>query len=192
MSTPWGYEVEDPEAPIIGADDFRRLCGASVCSTDERVTAVLRAVSSAVRDFCGWHVGPAMDCAWVGEGQGRWLQVPAMGVESMELEVGGTKVDPDGFDWDQRGMVRLRSGSFPGRWRSVTCRFRAGYGTETVGAVVAQIAANALVGSPGVMEQHADGVGVTYNRTADGVAGGVSLLPRDRAMLAPYVLRGVL
>ena len=54
--------------------------------------------------------------------------------------------------------------------------------------VVAQIASNALAGAAGVSSETAGGVSISYNRTADGVSGGVSLLPRDKEMLQAYRL----
>ena len=60
----------------------------------------------------------------------------------------------------------------------------------SLGAIVAQIASNALAAAPGIAEEHAGGVGATYNKTGDGITGGVSLLARDKELLSPYVLSG--
>ena len=56
--------------------------------------------------------------------------------------------------------------------------------------LVAQIASKALAAAPGIAEEHAGGVGATYNKTGDGITGGVSLLARDKELLSPYVLSG--
>lgn len=188
--TPWGYgaEVEgDGLPPLISSDEFRSLCP-GLASDGARVEAALAAVSAAVRDWCGWHVAPTLTCTYTGEGEGRLLVLPALGVASVgSLKVRGADVP---FEHKGNGLVRLRAGSFPDEWGSVECTYRAGFSSAAVGAVVAQVAANFLASAPGVAEEHAGSVGVTYNKTGDGITGGVSLLGRDLALLAPYRLRG--
>lgn len=188
VETPWGYTVEVEGAalpPLVSADELAALTG-GLASDPGRVEAVAAAVSDAVRAWCGWHVSPTLTCRWVGEGEGRYLALPCMGVSSVgSLRVAGAEAE---CRHRPSGLVRLVRGAFPPEWGSVEATFRAGYPSAAVGAVVAQIAANAVVAAPGVAEEHAGSVGVTYNRTGDGVTGGVSLLPRDLAILAPYRL----
>ena len=85
-------------------------------------------------------------------------------------------------------MVRLKSSAFPDEWRSVVCVYTAGFDAGSIGQVVAQIASNALAAAPGVANERAGNVSITYNQTGSGITGGVSLLPRDYAILAPYRL----
>lgn len=186
MLTNWGYEVAGEIPPIIDAAEFDKLTGGVMSATSEQKTAMLGSVSAAIRDYCGWHVGPALECEYIGNGEGRLLMLPAMNVTSINsLEINGTPVD---FEYQTQGMVRLKSGTFPDSWRSVRCVYEAGYTVETLGEIVAQITSNALVAAPGIAEEHAGSVGATYNRTGDGITGGVSILPRDLALLTPYKL----
>lgn len=186
MLTNWGYEVEDKIPPIIDESQFDRLTGGVMSATTEQKAAMLESVSAAIRDYCGWHVGPALDCSYIGQGEGRLLLLPAMNVTSIKsLEINGASVD---FEYQTHGMVRLKSGTFPDSWQSVRCVYKAGYTVETLGEIVAQITSNALVAAPGIAEEHAGSVGATYNRTGDGITGGVSILPRDLALLTPYKL----
>lgn len=184
MVTPWGYEVEELSS-IISVEEFRALCP-GMSSTDAEVQAALDAVSSAVRDWCGWHVSPSLECSYMGNGEGRLLVLPAMGVTSVDsLFVNGESPE---YEWTAAGMVRLKSGRFPDSWRSVECAYTAGFDSGAIGQVVAQIASNALAAAPGVANERAGNVSITYNQTGAGITGGVSLLPRDYSILAPYKL----
>lgn len=187
VETPWGYSVDDETlASVITVAKFKELCP-GMSSTDEEIQAALDAASSAIRDWCGWHVAPSLRCDYVGEGEGRLLVLPAMGVTAVEsLEVDGAAVDA--YEWTGAGMLRLVSSAFPDRWRSVECVYQAGFDSAAIGQVAAQVASNALAAAPGVANERAGNVSITYNQTGAGVTGGVSLLPRDRALLAPYKL----
>ena len=185
VQTPWGYTVESLSS-MITVQQFNALCP-GLSSTDEQVQAVLDSVSSAIRDYCGWHVGPSLECTFTGDGEGRLLMLPAMGVTAVSsLEVGG--VATTDFEWTAAGMVRLKSSTFPDEWRSVECVYTAGFDASSIGQVVAQIASNALAAAPGVANERAGNVSITYNQTGAGITGGVSLLQRDYAILAPYRL----
>lgn len=187
VQTPWGYTVEGGMLePVIDVAYFRSLCP-GLSSDDATVYAVLDAVSSAIRDYCGWHVAPNLRCTFTGEGEGRLLMLPAMGVTGIDsLSISGD--DVSGYEWTAAGMVRLVASTFPDAWRSVVCAYDAGFDVGAIGQVVAQIAANALVAAPGVASERAGNVSINYNQTGAGITGGVSLLPRDYELLAPYKL----
>lgn len=189
MLTPWNYEVTRSLPPIITAEDFDKITGGAMSATTEQKEAMLSSVSQAIRDHCGWHVAPNVKCTFTGEGEGRLLVLPTLAVnEVTSLEIAGVAAD---FEWRSCGLVRLKAGAFPDSWRSVKCCYSAGYdSTGSLGAIVAQIASNALAAAPGIAEEHAGGVGATYNKTGDGITGGVSLLARDKELLSPYVLSG--
>ena len=188
MKTPWDYEITNINLPpIIDAIEFDAITGGVMSSTTEQVTKKLEGVSSAIRDYCGWHVSPIRTCVYIGNGEGRLLVLPAMLVTAIDyVKIDGVSVE---FEWQSNGLVRLKQGRFPDSWRSVECRYSAGVDSSSVlGEIVAQIAGNALAAAPGIVEEHAGSVGATYNKTGDGITGGVSLLARDKALLAPYKL----
>ena len=184
--TNWGYTVPCGLPPLMTANQLLTVAP-SLSSSTEAITAVLEGVSAAVRDWCGWHVAPNLECTLIGEGEGRLLMLPAMGVTSVDsLSINGQPAPP--FQWTAAGMVRLNCAAFPMDWRSVECVYHAGFDSASVAQAVAQIALNALVAAPGVREEHAGQVGITYNQTGTGVSGGIALLERDKALLAPYRL----
>lgn len=185
VQTPWGYTVESLSSMITVAQ-FKSLCP-GMSSTDTEIQAALDTVSAAIRDWCGWHVSPSLECTFTGEGEGRLLVLPGMGVTAVDsLTINGEALT--GYEWTAAGMVRLKSGVFPDIWRSVECVYTAGFTAGAIGQVVAQIASNALAAAPGVANERAGNVSITYNQTGAGITGGVSLLPRDYAILAPYKL----
>lgn len=182
--TDWGYSVDELQ-PILSVENFRLLCP-GLSSTDEQIAAVLDAVGASVRNYCGWHVSPVLECTFVGEGEGEMLFLPAMGVKSVDsLTVSGEQVGD--FEWKHTGIVRVNR-RFPDRFRSVTCVYNAGFTAAAIGQVVAQIASNAIVAAPGVANERVGDVSIAYNQTGTGITGGVSLLPRDYELLAPYKL----
>lgn len=186
--TPWGYEVgADALSPLLSVSDFRDLTGDRLSSTDDVIEARLRAASSVVRDFCRWHVAPTLACSCTLDGGSRTLWLPCMGVRSVTSVTG-----PDGeielYEWASRGELRLGQAA-PEGLRAVRVEFVAGFdaaATQAIAQVVCQLAENAMFATPGLREEHAGGVGATYNQTASGVSGGVRLLPSDMAALAPY------
>lgn len=192
VQTSWGYsvDIEGGSIPaILTYDEFQELGGSALSSSQARQEAVLAAVSSAVRNWCGWHVAPSLTCRIVTDGAGRQLQLPLMGVTSVtSLTVCGDAVTD--YEWRSSGHLRLRCGWFPDAWRSVEVVCRAGYNADTaLGQIVAQLAINELAATAGIREEHAGQVGASYNQTDAGVSGGVRLLASDKEMLAPYVLR---
>ena len=183
--TPWGYSVDDMQS-LISVEQFRLLCP-GLSSTDAQIQAVLDSVSAAIRDYCGWHVAPSLECTYIGDGEGHLLMLPAMGV----TEVDSLTIDGDvatDYEWTAAGMVRLKKSTFPDKWRSVECVYTAGFTSAAIGQVVAQIASNAIVAAPGVANERVGDVSIAYNQTGTGITGGVSLLPRDYELLAPYKL----
>lgn len=195
--TPWGYSVtvDDPadgEAatmpPLLSTSEFRSLTGNRLSSTDEVVAARLAAASSVVRDWCGWHVAPALPCSCELDGGGRTMFLPCMGVRSVESVAVRGEDWADSCEWASRGELRLPRRT-PPILRLVAVSFTAGYdaaGAQALAQVVCQVVENALVATPGLREEHAGNVGATYNQTENGVSGGVRLLASDLAALAPY------
>lgn len=189
----YGYSLADGAelGSIITPAQFDLITGGRMSSTTEQVQAMLDAVSAAVRGYCGWHLAPALPCEWTGEAPGGAISLPVTGVEAIGgVYVDGRELGTEEYEWSASGEIRLRRPS--PRWRSVTVEFTAGYDdAQALGAVVAQVAANAMAAAPGVREEHAGSVGVSYNQTGSGVSGGVALLDRDRMLLDPWRIRRI-
>ena len=189
----WGYDLADGVClpPIVTPAQFALLTQNRMSSTTEQVQAMLQAVSASVRGYCGWHLAPSVQCVWRGDAPTGICQIPVMGMTAVaSVEVDGETLDSTAYEWSTSGLVRLYRPA--PRWGSVEVAFTAGYhDSADLGAVVTQIAANALAASPGVREEHAGQVGISYNQTASGVSGGVALLDRDRMLLDRWRIRRV-
>lgn len=197
IRTSWGYSIDaDEMPPLIEPCEFVSMNGGAFDITDERIAATLASVSAAVRNACGWHVAPALPCVCETHAEGRVFALPAMGVEAVDvIEANGEEIGADTYEWRPDGMVRrIPPNVWPHAWRSIHVEFTAGYDLDAaadLAAVVSQIAANQLAAAPGVRREQAGGVSIDYNSNGSGGAGGVSLLDRDIALLAPYMLPAV-
>ena len=185
IETPWFYSVSELP-PLITVDEFNRITGGVMSATSSQLEAKIAGVSAAIRDWCGWHVSPVLDCSITTESEGNLLVLPVMflrEIDRFEVQRSACEVQ-----FKSNGLVRLAHGFFPDAWASIECDFKAGVESAVLAEIVAQIASNALVAAPGIAEEHAGSVGATYNKTGDGITGGVSLLARDKELLMHYRL----
>lgn len=195
--TPWGYTLEADEIPpLLDAETFAAMTGGAFDASDGRVAPILAGVSAAVRNFCCWHVAPSLACTCETEGPGCAIMLPSKALSDVaRVEVLGEELGADGYEWRADGMLRRTGGLWwPVAWRSVAVAYTAGYdlaATPDLAAIVCQVASNALAAAPGVRSEQAGGVSIEYNATGSGVTGGIALLGRDMAMLAPYRLPAV-
>lgn len=178
MLTKWGYEVAGTLQPIAGESEFDDFT-AGKYSADTRVPSLLEAASEAVRNYCGWHVAPEVQCTCTLTAEGAVADLPLRDVTAVSsVEEDGQPVE---FDWRRCGMVRKRGGSFSGSWDGVTVRCTAG--TEADPALkraVCAIAENMLTVSQTAAQESAGNVSITYR--------GESLSERDMMALEPYRL----
>lgn len=198
MPTPWGYDVESSSTgldPLISPDDFASLTSGAYAADDLRVVMTLRSVSGAIRSYCCWHVSPVLQCRCLPPTDGgRLLTLPALRVDSVDsvTELGAALVEGQ---YEARSDGLLRRAQFrgwPAEWGSVQVEYKAGFTTVMVpelAQTVAQITASCLAAPAGIRDEQAGQVRLTYNQTAPGVSGGVTLLDRDLAMLEPYRLQ---
>lgn len=200
MPTAWGYAVATDDGripPIITPQQLSDATGGRFGKETPGVQQVLDGVSAAIRDACGWHVSPALDCEERTSGPGRVIALHTLLMHGAPtVEELGAELSPGQFEWMERGLLRRACWrEWPGSWGSVVVRYRSGIPAEAAPALVsvaAQIAANALAAPAGVQSEQAGNVSISYNQTASGVSGGVRLLDSDLAMLRIYMLGEVL
>lgn len=178
--------------------------GGKVAADDPRVPVLLAGASAGIRRACGWHVAPVVDETVTLDGPGsdvlmlrtgRLVAVDAV-VDGGEVLTDGTDVlDGDltssAFFWSGDGWVRRVSGRFTSRERGVSVSIRHGWDladVPDVQAIVSQVVAVALSSPMGATREQAGTVSVSWATTSPGVAGGLALLERDWAMLAPFML----
>lgn len=197
LLTQWGYEAEVGDETAVPAlvtpADIETASKGQIKANDPRVEAMCLAVSSAIRDYCGWHIAPVLKCRYITELSDKIIYLPAVGVRGIDsLSVDGKSISVDSIEYKSSGLVRLASlSSVDGiKWGSTVVEYEAGFSNTAalVSQIAAQIALNSLTASAGIRSEAAGQVSLTYNTTGDGITGGVSLLGRDMLLLKPYRL----
>ena len=185
--TPWGYAIDGAIPDIITVAEFNQLT-ANRFAADPMLSTTISAASAAIRDYCGWHVAPAVTCIAGVYGGSRLLHLPFRAVSSItKIEENGVELDPSTYALDPRGLGEIaRKGGFFWcglDWNTITVTAVAGYDTPAIlKQVCAQIVGNALAGPLGVKEEHAGQVGITYANAG----AGVTMTSAVCACLAPY------
>lgn len=188
MRTPWGYDVDAAVDPIVDVSDFNRITGGAFAA-NPRVEAALMAASQAVRNACGWHVSPSLECTAHPVGGGAVLRLPAGYISDItSITENDAEISATGYQWRSDGLVRrIYPHKWTDVWNGIEVVYTAGYEADAVPdlveAVVA-IASGVLSVSAGVISESADGVSVSYSANASSIA--AALTAQQQAALAPY------
>jgi hypothetical protein len=191
MRTAWGYEVSEGLEPIITVELFNARTGGKY-ATNPRVEAALKAASQAVRNCCGWHVSPAMECTARPHGGSALTRLPAAYVSSIVSvkEEGEALTDAD-YEWREDGLIRRTDKTWTDKWNGIEVKYNAGYDADAVpdlAETVSAIAAGVLSVASGVTSESADGVTISYSASAASIA--ASLTSQQRSALEPYKVVG--
>lgn len=196
--TQYGYDVVVADGvtqlpDLITPADVSAASGGRIAATDSRLPSVCSAVSSAIRDYCGWHVAPVLQCSLTTQVDTRVIMLPAKLVTSIEsITVDNEIIPADDFEWKRSGAIRLSLHPRKrGRWGAYEISYHAGLDTSAspLAQVAIQVALNNLMSTPGVRAESVGQVSLSYNLLSDGVSGGVQLLNRDRSLLRQYRLQ---
>ena len=194
MLTAWGYEIDGAQLPpLLTVEAFDTMTGGKYAG-DLRAASALGAASQAVRNVCGWHVSPSLECTAAPLlVQPRLVALPANAVTSVESVTElGRELGEGEYEWRGDGLLRRACFKcWPTSWNAVSVSYTAGYDAEAVpdlAEAVRTIAEGviAIGGTAGVRSESADGVTIAYNVDASSVA--AALTDQQRAALAPYRL----
>lgn len=187
MRTAWGYDVEDSFDPIISVADFDSMTGGNY-SSNPRVEAALMAASQAVRNYCGWHITPSVDCTAYPAGGTNVMRLPAGYVSAIDtVTEDETVVDSTTYEWKRSGLIRRRCRPWSDSWDGITVEYTAGYDPEAVPDLceaVCAIASGVLSVAPGVVQESADGVSISYSSSASSIAAAIT--SQQKSALEPY------
>ena len=177
MMTPWGYEAEDIP-PIITPERFHALTGLTYID-NPRIGSALLAASQAVRNYCGWHICPAVECTAHPDGGGKVLRLPAGYVsEITKVTEDGEELNEGQYEWRRDGLLRrAQFKRWSPRWDGIEVKYTAGYEASAVPDLteaVCAITAGVLSVSAGVISESADGVSVSYSQSASSIAAGLT------------------
>lgn len=186
MRTAWGYEVSDELAPIIDVDDFNDITNGSFAD-NPRAESALKAASQAVRNYCGWHISPSLQCTAYPVGGSVLAKLPAGYVSGIKsITENGTELSSDEFEWRHDGLLKRCCG-WTDKWGGIKAVYIAGYDASAVPDIVeavCAIASGVLSVSAGIVQESADGVSIMYSTNASSIAAALTSAQKDA--LASY------
>lgn len=188
MRTAWGYEVDGDLSPIITVTQFNEMTN-NAYSDNPRAEAAVKAASQAIRNYCGWHICPSLDCVASPAGGGIIAKLPAAYVGAVTKVTEDEKeLGADDYKWRADGLLKR---SFPYKWSeewgAITVEYTAGYDSEAVSDLaeaVCAVASGVLAVSAGIISESADGVSISYSANASSIA--ASLTSQQKGALDPY------
>jgi len=205
MQTIWGYTITDADAlpGMLTVEEFNAIT-ANKYAGDARVAPNLDAACAAIRNWCGWHVYPAMSCSMTERllaGNGRvkragtdlLIQLPAAFVSSV-TSVTLDGVPFDDFDLECNGLLRLFVVPYSSCRTQISVEYIAGLPDGLMGGIKELIAGrvnHALAQPYGVQSESAGGVSVTYSASWAASASASALPDDNKETLAPFKVRGV-
>lgn len=187
MRTPWEYDVEELE-PIISIPDFHERTNCAYIQ-NARAEAALLAASQAVRNYCGWHICPSLECTAYPVGGAKLLKLPAGHVSEIKsVTEDGVVLVPSQYEWRRDGLMRrTQFKQWSHKWGGIEVVYKAGYDADAVpdlSEAVCAIAAGVLAVSAGVTSESADGVSISYSQSASSIAAGLTY--QQKASLEAY------
>lgn len=187
MRTAWGYEV-DSVPPLLTLEQFNSMTG-SVYAGNNRTESALLAASQAVRNYCGWHICPSLECKAYPTGGGKLLRLPAGYVSEIKsVYEDGKELRESQYEWRRDGLMRRTQFTiWSCRWDAIEVDYTAGYDIAAVpdlAEAVRAITEGVLAVSAGVTSESADGVSISYSSSASSIA--AALTSSQKAALAAY------
>ena len=189
MRTAWGYDVEELE-PLISVWEFNQMTG-NLYNDNSRVESALAAASQAIRNYCGWHICPSLECTAYPAGGGKVAKLPAGYVsEILSIVEDGEELSESQYEWRRDGLIRRTEfKNWSCGWDSIEASYVAGFEigavpdlAEAVRAIVEGVIA--VAGSAGVVSESADGVSISYSANASSIA--AALTAAQKNALEPY------
>lgn len=205
LITNWGYTLTEVDAltQMLSSDEFSELT-AGKYDGDSRVDPSIEAASSAVRDYCGWHVFPSASCkldttffdgrVMVVRGT-VLIQLPAKYVTNVSLVRIGDK-EYTTFVATTNGLLKIYDVTLAGlrEYTSIEVEYTAGLPDALMSGVkelIAHRVIHAVASSGGVQSETAGGVSITYSANWTNSARATALADDNKEVLAPYKIQGV-
>lgn len=194
--TPWGYSVASLP-PLMTVAEFHAATGNKHADVgNDQLEAAISAASAAVRNVCGWHVSPSLECSakltagddLTGE-RVRIVALPATYVSGIvSVTENGTELSAGEYAAMNNGLLRRACfKAWPNNWNALEVEYVAGYDAAAVpdlaNAAVHVIEA-ALSIPVGVSSETAGGVSISYSAEVSAVAAMTA--QRMAGALAPY------
>lgn len=202
MITNWGYNITGESLEdLLTVEQFNQIT-ANKYSGDVRISPNIKSASQAVRNYCGWHVYPNIECTFIASfydkrvtrvGGGMQIQLPSTFVTSItSLTIGGV-VYTD-YILETNGILRVLNITDITPYSTIEVIYQAGIDDNLVSAVqdiIAHRVTHALASSNGVTSESAGGMSITYNANWINSARSTALPDDNKEVLQPYRLQGV-
>lgn len=188
MRTPWNYEISSELEPILSVQDFNTITGGAY-ATNPRVESALKAASQVIRNYCGWHISPSLECEAQLTGEGKMIRLQAGYVSAItSITEDGKELTSGQYEWRRDGLIRrAQFKNWSNGWDAIEVEYTAGYDVAAVpdlAEAVAAITAGVLSVSAGVASESADGVSISYSASAASIA--ASLTIQQKSALDAY------
>lgn len=180
--TPWGYEVASLPA-LLSVSDFHTItCNRHTDKSVAQIDSAIDAASAAIRNVCGWHVAPSLECrATITAGdeltgeRTRIVALPASYVSGIySVTEDGEELPSGQFAAMKNGLLRRTCfKSWSNRWGGVEVDYQAGFDLTTVpdlSNAAAHVIEAALSIPIGVSSETAGSVSVSYDTQVSAVA----------------------
>lgn len=174
-----------PDA-LVTPQDVAAASGGQVPDGDPRLETLIAGATDAIRLWCGWHVAPVLTETLTLDAEGSAsLRIPTGRlITATGLKVDGAPVPDDVWDYSMAGMIRLRRGVFPDRFRAVEVTITHGYErAPALAAVITRSVLSACASPMGATREQAGSISATWARA------GMTLSDTDRRELAAYRLQ---
>ena len=205
LLTTWGYTLTETNKleDMLTFEEYNEFT-ASKYHDDTRMLPNIKAVSQAIRNYCGWHVYPSSACRMSTTFFDRrvtfvynalLIQLPAKYV----TEVSMVKVNDTVYTTiasDTNGLVKVYGIDRADlhEYSPVVVEYTAGLPDELMGSIkelAAHRITHALASSGGVQSETAGGVSITYSANWTNSARSTALADDNKEVLEPYRVQGV-
>lgn len=212
MNTIWGYNLTTATSlpDFLSVLEFATFT-ANKFAGDVRIEPNIKSATNAIRNYCGWHIYPNLECEMVYRafdlrdsfiGPDLLIQLPSTyvtGVKSVllnakkegEFWIGDNTTD---FDLDRSGLLRIYSVSGIDRRSKIRIAFDSGLDASQMDAIkelTAHRVTHAVSSSYGVMSESAGGVSVSYSAVWAGNTRSTALPDDNKEVLSTYKVKGV-
>ena len=206
LLTNWGYAVTNVDAlpEMLEGIEYDQFT-ADKYAGDKRTHSNIMAAESAIRNYCGWHVFPELDCRLdttffdrrvTTAGRCIMIQLPATYVTAVKsIQIAGVAYD-ETFVLDNNGILRIYDVNMCAirEYSKIVIDYTAGIPEELAAdlkELIAHRVTHAMASSDGVQSESAGGVSITYNASWTNNARATALTDDNKDVLSPYRVKGV-
>lgn len=212
MNTIWGYNLTTATSlsDFITTTEFNTFT-ANKFTGDVRIAPNIKSASDSIRNYCGWHIYPNLECEMVYRvfdlrdsfiGPDLLIQLPSTYVTAINSILLNARKEGDewlgdattDFDLDESGLLRIYSVSNIDRRSRIRIVFNSGLDAsqmDVIKELTAHRVTHAVSSSYGVMSESAGGVSVSYSAVWAGNTRSTALPDDNKEILNTYKVKGV-